>query len=118
MNWSRKALFALVGALLLAVVFWIARSITRFPAYSVLGSGLVILAMVVAVRAITGPSASDKLIRNYRITRTVPVFLFGVALLLNNDLLVAILIGGAVFVQLIVVRRLRGKLWAHLEVSK
>src|SRR5712692_2442943 len=116
-----KALALLIGAVLFLGVFFLARFLTRLPDLVILGSELMIIFLFGLIRAFWGPLAKHKAVRNVSIVRALPVGLLGLAGFLgslDNSSYSVVLIGAAVLVQFVVVRRLMKELREQIREGK
>ncbi len=121
MNRHRVALAAFVGAGLFLGAFFLARFFTRLPDLVIMGSELMIIFLFRLTRAFWGSLAEYKAVRNVRIVRALPVGLLAVAMFLGSwhkSSYSLVLLGAAVVVQFVIVRRLMGRLPDQLREGK
>ena len=114
-------LAAFIGTVLFLGVFFVAKFFTLLSDLVILGWEFMTIFAFCLILAFWSPLAKHKAVRNVWIVRALPVGLLGLAGFLgslDNSSYSVVLIGAAVLVQFVVVRRLMKKLREQIREGK
>lgn len=117
----RMVLAAFIGAVLFLGVFFVAKFFARLSDFVILGWEFMTIFAFCLILAFWSPLAKHKAARNVWIVRALPVGLLGVASFLGGwykSSYGVVLIGAAVLVQFVIVRRFMRRLRDQIREGK